>query len=78
MLMVYFKLSLKYNNENNIGLYRDDDLTVFKNINGQKSEKVKEDFQKLFKGNELDIVIRWPTLYMAYYMLYSRSFMNIN
>ena len=56
-VMVYFKLSLKYNNENNIGLYRDDDLTVFKNINGQKSEKVKKDFQKLLKGNELDIVI---------------------
>ena len=56
-VMVYFKLSLKYNNENNIGLYRDDDLTVFKSINGQKSEKVKKDFQKLFKGNELDIVI---------------------
>ena len=46
-----YKLSLKYN-KNNIGLYRDDGLTIFKNISGPKSEKVKKDIQKLFKENE--------------------------
>ena len=49
-----------------------------KTVMAKNQKKLKKDFQKLFKGNELDIVIRWPTLYMAYYMLYSRPFMNIN
>ena len=52
-----YKLSLKYNKDN-IGLYRDDGLAIFKNISGPKSEKVKKDIQKLFKENELDIVIQ--------------------
>ena len=52
-----YKLSLKYN-KNNIGIYRDDDLAIFKNISGPKSEKVKNDIQKLFKENELDIIIQ--------------------
>ena len=51
------KLSLKYNKDN-IGLYRDDGLAISKNISGTKSEKVKKDVQKLFKENELDIVIQ--------------------
>ena len=51
------KLSLKYN-KNNIGLYHDDGLVIFKNITVPKSEKVKKDVQKLFKENELDIVIQ--------------------
>ena len=49
------KLSLKYN-KNNIDLYCDDGLTIFKNISAPKS-KIKEDIQKLFKEDELDIVI---------------------
>ena len=52
-----YKLSLKYN-KNDIGLYRDDGLAIFKNISGPKSEKVKNDIQKLFKENELDIAIQ--------------------
>ena len=39
-------------------LYRDDGLVIVKNISGPKSEKVKKDFQKLFKENELDIAIQ--------------------
>ena len=49
-------LSEKYNGED-IGLYRDDGLSVFKNVNGQRAEKIKKDFQKLFKNHGLDIVI---------------------
>ena len=50
----------KYNkyNKNDIGLYRDDGLAVFKNISGPKSEKIKKNIQKLFKKNQLDIVIQ--------------------
>ena len=51
------KLSLKYN-KNDIGLYHDDGLAIFKNISGPKSEKSKKDIQKLFKENELDINIQ--------------------
>ena len=41
-----------------IGLYRDDDSAIFKNISGPKSGKIKKDVQKLFKEKELDIVIQ--------------------
>ena len=52
-----YKLSLKYN-KNDIGLYRDDGLAIFKHISGPKSEKIKKNIQKLFKENQLDIVIQ--------------------
>ena len=48
----------KIYNKNDIGLDRDDGLAIFKNISRSKSEKVKKDIQKLFKENELDIVIQ--------------------
>ena len=40
----------------NIGLYRDDGLAIFKNISGPQSEKIKKDFQTLFKKHDLDIL----------------------
>ena len=52
-----YKLSQRYN-KNNIGLYRHYGLTIFKNINEPKSEKVKKNIQKLFKENVLDIIIQ--------------------
>ena len=52
-----YKISRKYN-KNDIGLYRDDGLAVFKNISGPKSEKIKKNIQKLFKENQLDNVIQ--------------------
>ena len=52
-----YKLSLKYN-KNDIGLYRDDGLAIFKNISGSKSNKIKKNIQKLFKKNQLDIFIQ--------------------
>ena len=51
------KLSLKCN-KNNIGLYRDDDLAIFKNNSSPKSEKVEKDIRKLFQKDELDTVIQ--------------------
>ena len=56
-ISLLYKLSLKYN-KNDIGLYYDDGLAVFKNISSPKSEKIKKDIQKLFKENQLDIVIQ--------------------
>ena len=46
----------KYN-PNNIGLYRDDGLTVFKNTSGPQYEKILKTFQKMFKNKGLDIII---------------------
>ena len=45
---LFYKLSLK-DNKNNIGLYRNDGLAIFKNVNVSKSEKAKKDIQKFFK-----------------------------
>ena len=41
-------------NRNNIGLYREDGLTVFKNISGPQSEKIKKTLNK-----RLDIIINY-------------------
>ena len=56
-IFLLYKLSVKCK-QNNIGLYRNDGLAIFTNISDPKSEKVKKDIQKLFKENELDIVIQ--------------------
>ena len=50
------KISEKYN-KNNVGLYRDDGLAVFKNISGPESERIKKNFQSLFKKYGLEIII---------------------
>ena len=42
---------------NDMGLYRDDGLAVFKNTSGPQSEKIKKTFQKMFKNKGLDIII---------------------
>ena len=58
-LIGIFMLSLignKYN-PNNIGLYRDDGLAVFKNTSGPQSEKIKKTFQRMLKNKGLDIII---------------------
>ena len=40
-----------------VGLYRDDGQDVFKNISGPESERIKKNFQALFKKYELEIII---------------------
>ena len=47
----------KYN-RNNIGLDRDDDSAVFKNISGPQAEKIKKHFQNIFRKNNLNIIVR--------------------
>ena len=58
-LIGIFMLSLIGNiyNRNNIVLYRDEGLAVFKNTSGPQSEKIKKTFQKMFKNKGLDIII---------------------
>ena len=40
-----------------VGLYRDDGQDVFKNISDPESERIKKNFQPLFKKYELEIII---------------------
>ena len=41
--------------KNGVGLYRDDGLAVFKNINGHHANKICQEFQQLFKANGLSL-----------------------
>ena len=56
-LFLLYQLSLKYD-KNNIGLYRDDGLAIFKDINGHDADKIRKDFHKTFKDNGLALDIR--------------------
>ena len=49
-------LSEKYNVDE-IRLYRDDGLSVFKDICGPQAERIKKDFQSIFKKVGLEIVV---------------------
>ena len=41
----------------NIGLYRDDGLSIFKNCSGPQMEKIKKHLQKVFKNTGLNVII---------------------
>ena len=41
----------------NIGLYRDDGLSIFKNSSGLEMEKNKKHLQEVFKDDGLDLII---------------------
>ena len=42
-------------NKGNIGLYRDDGLSIFRNKSGTQLEKMKKKLQRLFKEHDLEI-----------------------
>ena len=44
-------------NRKNIGFYRDDGLSNFKNCSGPQMEKIKKQLQKVLKSNGLDVII---------------------
>ena len=54
---ILHQLGSKYKKEN-LGLYRDDGLAIFENISGPEAERIKKDFQKVFKRNGLNITIQ--------------------
>ena len=41
----------------NIGLYRDDGLSISKNCSGPQMEKIKKHLQKVFKNTGLNVII---------------------
>jgi len=55
-LFILNNLSKKYNSSN-IGLYRDDGLAVFKNINGHQADKIRKDFHSTFRKHGLELEI---------------------
>ena len=52
-----YALSLKYSKKN-IGFYMDDGLTVFRNASGPYYEKIKKEYQKLFRQHSLTLIIK--------------------
>ena len=56
-IFILYQLSRKYN-KNNIGLYRDDGLAVFKNISGPKAEKIKKHLKNIFCKDNLNIIAK--------------------
>ena len=53
-------LERKYDSKS-IGLYRDDGLSIFRNVSGPELEKMKKHIQKIFKEKMLDIIIECNT-----------------
>ena len=43
--------------KNSVGLYGDDELALFKNINGHRADKIRKVFHQLFKENGLSLRI---------------------
>ena len=43
--------------KNSVGLYRDDGLALFENINGYRADKIHKEFHQLFKENRLSLEI---------------------
>ena len=56
-IFILYQLSRIYN-KNDIGLYRDDCLAVFRNTNGPQAEKIKKHFQSIFRKNNLSIIVK--------------------
>ena len=47
----------KLYNKNDVGLYRDDGLAVFKNISGPQADGIRKHFHAIFKQNGLELEI---------------------
>ena len=56
-LLILVKLGNNYNSED-IGLYRDDGLSVFKDDGGPESERIKKNIIRIFKDLKLKITIQ--------------------
>ena len=41
--------------KNSVGLYSDDGLALFKNINGDRADKLRKEIHQLFKENALSL-----------------------
>ena len=66
-LSIYLSIYLgrQYDTEN-IGLYRENRLSIFKNCSGLQIEKIKKRLQKIFKNNGLDVIIEYNVKIVNY------------
>ena len=58
-------LGTKYDSEN-IGLHRDDGLSIFRNVTGPELEKIKKHIKKIFKEKMLNVIIECTTKIVNY------------
>ena len=58
-------LGTRYDSKN-IGLYRDDGLSIIRNVSGSDLEKIKKHIQKIFKEKKLDVIIECNTKIVNY------------
>ena len=67
-LIGIFMLSLlgTKSDSKNIGLYRDDGLSIFRNVSGPELEKIKKHIQKIFEEKMLDVIIECNTKIVNY------------
>ena len=56
-IFILYQLSRIYN-KNDIGLYRDDGLAVFRNTSSPHAEKIKKYFQSIFRKNNLSFIVK--------------------
>ena len=58
-LIGIFLLNLlgQQNDTKNIGLYRDDGLSIFKNCSGLQMQKIERHLHKVFKNNSWDVIM---------------------
>ena len=56
--VLFSQLSNKYIKKD-IGLYRDESAAVFENKSGPQADRIKTDFQKVFRENDLNIVTKY-------------------
>ena len=58
-----------------MGLYRDDNLAAFKNINGLQAKKNKKHFQNIFHENNLSIIVKCNLKIVNYLDITLNSYM---
>ena len=56
-MFIIYQLSRIYS-KNDIGLYKDNGLAVFRNTGGRQEEKIEKHFQSKFCKNNLSIIVK--------------------
>ena len=56
-LFLLSEISKKYNKDN-VGLYRDDGLAIFRDINGHQADKIRKNVYEIFKKHDLKLEIQ--------------------
>ena len=60
-------------NTRNIGLYRVDGQSIFKNCSSQQMERLNKHLQKLFQDNVLDVIIEYDMKIVHFFHFQSQQ-----